>query len=67
MNPTKKQYYMRLSDKPTLYFSTDGFILHECGICEDKPIFSVFICNCHDLVKVPKKRAIEMIRFLEQL
>jgi len=61
-------YYMKEDDRPILYFSEDGYTLFKCeyehGI---RPSFDSFICNNHNLIKVSRKRAIEMLRFLENL
>ena len=58
---------MRPSDSPNLYFSTDGFTVFECPLKGDTPEFFGFMCNLHDLTKVSKHRAEEMLEFIEQL
>jgi hypothetical protein len=61
------KYYMRPDDKPNLYCSDDGFTLFQCGSCGEKPEFHGWICNEPELIKVSRKKAEEMLEFLECL
>jgi len=60
-------YYMKEDDEPVLYFSDDGCLLFKCPDEYGSARFDSFICNNHNLMKVSKKRAEEMLQFLENL